>query len=74
MNYRGKSELQLIRGIGPTYARRLNEFGIQSFSDLADCNPEQVASIIKKKTWQAVDIQTWLDEAKALAATFDAND
>jgi len=74
MNYSGKSELQLIRGIGPTYARRLNEFGIQSFADLADCNPEQVASIIKKKNWQAVDIQNWLDEAKALAATLDTND
>ncbi|MAU01133.1 MAG: hypothetical protein CL608_28655 [Anaerolineaceae bacterium] len=74
MNYSGKSELQLIRGIGPVYARRLNEFGIQSFSDLADCKPEQVASIIKKKNWQAVDIQTWLDEAKALAATFEADD
>lgn len=73
MNYSGKSELQLIRGIGPTYARRLNEFGILSFADLADCSPEQVASIIKKKKWQAVDIQNWLDEAKALAATLDAN-
>lgn len=73
MNYSGKSELQLIRGIGPVYARRLNEFGIQSFADLADCNPEQVASIIKKKNWQAVDIQNWLDEAKALAATLDSN-
>lgn len=72
MNYSGKSELQLIRGIGPTYARRLGEFGIQSFADLADCNPEQVASIIKKKNWQAADIQNWIDEAKALAATFDA--
>ena len=73
MNYSGKSELQLIRGIGPAYARRLSEFGIQSFADLADCNPEQVASIIKKKNWQAADIQNWIDEAKALAATLDAN-
>jgi len=73
MNYSGKSELQLIRGIGPVYARRLNEFGIQSFADLADCKPEQIASIIKKKNWQAVDIQNWLDEAKALAASLDAN-
>lgn len=68
MNYSGKNQLQLIRGIGPTYARRLNEFGIQTFTDLADCNPEQVASIIKKKNWQSVDIETWLEEAKALAA------
>ncbi len=74
MNYSGKSELQLISGIGPTYARRLSEFGIHSFADLADCSPDQVASIIKKKKWQAVNIQDWLDEAKALAATLDGNE
>lgn len=67
MNYSGKNELQLIRGIGPAYARRLNDFGINSFSDLAKCQPDQVATIIKKKNWQAVDIQDWIDEARALA-------
>ena len=70
MSYSGKNQLQLIRGIGPTYARRLSEFGIQTFADLADCNPEQIASIIKKKNWQSVDIEKWLEEAKALAARF----
>ncbi len=68
MAYSGKSQLQLIRGIGPTYARRLSDFGIQTFADLAECDAEQVASIIKKKNWQAVDINDWIDEAKALAA------
>lgn len=71
MHYSGKNQLQLIRGIGPTYARRLNEFGIQTFAELAECNAEQVASIIKKKNWQSVDIQKWLEEAKALAATLE---
>lgn len=68
MNYSGKNELQLIRGIGPAYARRLNEFGINSFSDLAKCEPQQIATIVKKKNWQALDIQEWIDEARALAA------
>ena len=68
MSYSGKNQLQLIRGIGPAYAQRLNEFGIHTFADLADCSPEQIASIIKKKNWQAVDLQDWVDEAKALAA------
>ncbi len=68
INYSGKNELELIRGIGPAYARRLNEFGIHSFSDLAACQPEQIATIVKKKNWQTVDIQDWIDEAKALAA------
>jgi predicted flap endonuclease-1-like 5' DNA nuclease len=68
VSYSGKNELQLIRGIGPAYARRLNEFGINSFNDLAKCDPQQIATIIKKKNWQAADIQDWIDEAKALAA------
>lgn len=74
MSYSGKNELQLIRGIGPAYARRLNEFGINSFSDLAKCAPEQIATIIKKKNWQAADIQDWIDEAKALAARLGPDD
>jgi predicted flap endonuclease-1-like 5' DNA nuclease len=68
MNYSGKSQLQLIRGIGPTYGRRLNEFGIQTFADLAECDAEQIADIIKKKHWQVVNISDWIDEAKALSA------
>jgi predicted flap endonuclease-1-like 5' DNA nuclease len=68
MNYSSKNQLQLIRGIGPAYGRRLNEFGIQTFADLAECDPDQIANIIKKKPWQAVNIQDWLDEAKSLAA------
>ncbi|MCA9955552.1 MAG: hypothetical protein KC434_12570 [Anaerolineales bacterium] len=74
ISYSGKNELQLIRGIGPAYARRLNEFGIHSFSELAECQPEQIATIIKKKNWQAVDIQDWIDEAKALAARLGPDD
>lgn len=71
MSYSGKNQLQLIRGIGPTYARRLNEFGIQTFADLAECDEDQVVKIIKKKYWQAVNISDWLDEAKALAASLN---
>ncbi|MEZ4590927.1 MAG: helix-hairpin-helix domain-containing protein [Chloroflexota bacterium] len=71
LSYSGKNQLQLIRGIGPTYARRLNEFGIRTFAELAECDADQVAKIIKKKEWQAVDIQDWLDEAKALAASLN---
>jgi predicted flap endonuclease-1-like 5' DNA nuclease len=74
MNYSGKSQLQLIQGIGPTYGRRLNEFGIQTFADLAECDAEQIADIIKKKKWQAVNIGDWIDEARALAARLAPDD
>ncbi|MCP4418259.1 MAG: hypothetical protein GY805_16680 [Chloroflexi bacterium] len=73
MNYSGKSQLQLIRGIGPTYGRRLNEFGIQTFADLAKCDVEQVTNIIKKKKWQTVNITDWIDEAKALATSLESD-
>ena len=71
MSYSGKNQLQLIRGIGPTYARRLNEFGIHNFADLAECDVEQVAAILKLKSWQAPNVQDWLEEAKALAASLN---
>ncbi|MCA9917303.1 MAG: hypothetical protein KC445_05090 [Anaerolineales bacterium] len=71
LHYSGKNQLQLIRGIGPTYARRLNEFGILTFAELAECEADQIAKIIKRKNWQAVNIQDWLDEAKALAASLN---
>jgi predicted flap endonuclease-1-like 5' DNA nuclease len=74
LSYSGKNELQLIKGIGPTYAKRLNEFGIYTFADLAECDAEQVTAIIKMKPWQAINIQEWLDEAKALAVTLNTDD
>lgn len=65
-DYTGKNQLQLIRGIGPAYARRLNEAGVLTLEDLAKCAPEQVLEIVQPKKWQHLQPEEWIREAKAL--------
>lgn len=66
LSYTGKNQLQIIRGIGPAYARRLNEAGVSSLNDLAKCEPEQLKNIVQLKPWQNGDPADWIQEAKAL--------
>ena len=70
---KGKSQIEIVRGIGPTYARRLHEAGIDNLADLAEQTAERVAEVAGLKTWQRADPQAWIDEAKELAAAFDDN-
>lgn len=67
---KGKSQVEIVRGIGPTYARRLHEAGIHSLADLAEETVERVGEIVGLKTWQRADPQAWIDEAKELAAAY----
>ncbi|MCB9443505.1 MAG: helix-hairpin-helix domain-containing protein, partial [Ardenticatenaceae bacterium] len=71
---KGKSQIEIVRGIGPTYARRLHEAGIRSLADLAEQTAERVGEIVGLKTWQRADPQAWIDEAKELAAAFENDD
>lgn len=65
-DYTGKSQLQIIRGIGPAYARRLQEAGINTLHDLAKCKPEDITNTIQLKPWQNAMPEDWIQEAKAL--------
>lgn len=67
LDYTGKNQLLLIRGIGPTYARRLNEAGIQTLNDLARQSPERLREIVELKKWQAIETEEWIDEAQTLS-------
>lgn len=59
-------DLQKIEGIGPTYARRLNEAGITSFEALAALPAEQVVAITGVRSSEtAVD---WIVAAEALSS------
>jgi predicted flap endonuclease-1-like 5' DNA nuclease len=71
---KGKSQIEIVRGIGPTYARRLHEAGVRSLADLAEQTAERVGEIVGLKTWQRADPQAWIDEAKELAAAFEDDD
>jgi polyhydroxyalkanoate synthase len=67
---KGKKQVEIVRGIGPTYARRLHEAGVHSLNDLAELTAERVAELVGLKTWQRANPQAWIDEARELAAAF----
>lgn len=58
--------LEVINGIGPTYARRLREAGVKTFSELTDQTPERLREITGLKAWQAADPADWIAEARQL--------
>lgn len=63
---RPPDDLTVITGIGPTFARRLNDAGIYSFVALAAATPEHIREVTKVANWQA-DPADWIAAAKALA-------
>lgn len=42
----GKDNLQAIKGIGPVFAKRLNEAGIQTFEQLSKLTPKDLEQIL----------------------------
>jgi predicted flap endonuclease-1-like 5' DNA nuclease len=59
-------ELTQIDGIGPARKKHLNDAGVFSLKDLADCTPEDLyASVSKKDKLVAVTgVKKWIDQAK----------
>jgi predicted flap endonuclease-1-like 5' DNA nuclease len=55
-------DLTAIKGIGPTFARRLHEAGVTSFAALAALSPDEVRAITAVANWQA-DPADWIAEA-----------
>ncbi len=66
-NGNAQDDLTLIRGIGPKFAVQLAAAGITSFAALAAATPEQLRDAAKAPTWQQVDYDAWIAEAKDLA-------
>lgn len=66
---KAKDDLKLINGIGPAYEKRLNEAGITTFVDLSHYMPERVHEIISPQTWQQIDPEAWVTEAKLFVQT-----
>lgn len=67
LEYTGKNQLQIIKGIGPTYAKRLNEAGIMTLGDLSKADPVRVTAIVQLKPWQNHDPADWIEEAGQLS-------
>jgi predicted flap endonuclease-1-like 5' DNA nuclease len=61
--------LEVIKGIGPVFMRRLNEAGIYTFSDLAATTPEAVQAIVAPdRASHMFDIEDWIEQARKYAA------
>lgn len=64
-----QDRLEEINGIGPVFARRLNEAGIYTFEALATQTPEAVEAIIGKTRAGALfNPATWIAEAQGLVS------
>ena len=70
MAYTGKNQLQIIKGIGPVYAKKMNEYGIYTLKDLAQADPEKIVDFINLKKWQSAEPAGWIEEARLLSIQF----
>jgi len=60
-------DLQKVKGIGPTYARKLADAGIVTLEDLAAATPEQLHEIIQARGGIA-RYEDWIRQARELIA------
>lgn len=58
--------LKQVNGIGPTYAKRIFEAGINSYQLLAAKTPAELMAISKVRSQEKA--KDWIDQAKKLAA------
>ena len=58
-------DLMAINGIGPTFAKRLQEAGITTYQALAGLTVEQIKEITHVAEWQA-DPDEWIAAAEAM--------
>jgi predicted flap endonuclease-1-like 5' DNA nuclease len=62
-----KDRLEEVEGIGPVYAKRLNEAGIFLFAQLAELSADRVREIINPEEWQKIEPESWIAQARVLA-------
>lgn len=58
-------DLEIVVGIGPVYARRLNEAGVRTFADLAATSSERLLEIVRASPGLA-DPDSWREQAARL--------
>lgn len=64
---REKDNLEKINGIGPVFAKRLNNAGVFTFAELAEQPPERVREIVNPQDWQEIEPEQWIEEARQIA-------
>jgi len=59
-----KDDLTVIKGIGPTFASRLENAGVTSYQSLAKLTPDELKEITHVADWQG-DPGDWIIQAKS---------
>lgn len=55
-------DLTQIKGIGPTYAKRLKDAGLVTYSDIASSSEDQLRQVTKAATM--TDVNEWIAQAR----------
>lgn len=56
-----------INGIGSVFEQRLFDAGVYSFAQLSCLSAEEIRAIIKPESWQKIDPEAWIAEARLFA-------
>ncbi|MBI5959675.1 MAG: hypothetical protein HY866_13115 [Chloroflexi bacterium] len=66
----GQDRLTDIKGIGPVYASKLYEAGVQTFRQLAAMTPDEIYLLLNEPAWRVkvVKAQSWIEQAQMFAA------
>jgi len=59
-----QDDLTRIAGIGPEIVRRLNEAGIRTYAEFADCSAGEIAKVLPELLWGCID--GWRHRAQEL--------
>jgi predicted flap endonuclease-1-like 5' DNA nuclease len=64
-------DLTVIKGIGPVYQWKLRDAGVHTYKDLALSEPPQLRRMLDVKSWQQVNIDSWIEQARDWAEKRD---
>ena len=70
IKHTGKSQMQIIKGVGPATERKFKAAGIVTVADLAEQTPERLREILNLKPNSRINPEAWITEAQQLAPTF----
>jgi predicted flap endonuclease-1-like 5' DNA nuclease len=57
-------DLTVIKGIGPVYQWKLRDAGFNTHKQLAAAYPDQLRRMLDIKTWQRVNVESWIEQAR----------
>jgi predicted flap endonuclease-1-like 5' DNA nuclease len=64
---KAKDPLEKIQGIGKVFEKKLWDAGVLTFSDLASSDPNRLREIINPESWQKIEPEEWIAEARKRA-------